>query len=89
VKSASKFSPGPRTFSLHSELGYRPPEEFEEESKQQNVEARSAASTVTFDSVIPSVENHSRACLVLKSGSSLLAPLNKTSLNQTYKARVA
>ena len=33
---------------LHSALGYRPPEQFEEGSEQQNVEARSSASTLTF-----------------------------------------
>jgi len=36
---------------LHSALGYRPPEEFEEESGQQNAEARFAASTLTFGKV--------------------------------------
>jgi transposase InsO family protein len=33
---------------LHSALGYRPPEEFEEESEQRNAEASFAASTLTF-----------------------------------------
>ena len=33
---------------LHSALGYRPPEEFEEGSEQQNVEPHFAASTLTF-----------------------------------------
>jgi len=33
---------------LHSALGYRPPEEFEEESAQRHAEASLAASTVTF-----------------------------------------
>jgi transposase InsO family protein len=33
---------------LHSALGYRPPEEFEEESGQRHAEASLAASTLTF-----------------------------------------
>ena len=33
---------------LHSALGYRPPEEFEEESGRRQTEARLAASTLTF-----------------------------------------
>jgi len=33
---------------LHSALGYRPPEEFEEESGQGHAEASLAASTLTF-----------------------------------------
>lgn len=33
---------------LHSALGYRPPEEFEEECGQRNAEASFAASTMTF-----------------------------------------
>ena len=33
---------------LHSALGYRPPEEFEEESGQRHAEARLAAATLTF-----------------------------------------
>jgi len=33
---------------LHSALGYRPPEEFEEESGRRQAEARLAASTLTF-----------------------------------------
>jgi putative transposase len=33
---------------LHSALGYRPPEEFEEECGQRNAEASFAASTITF-----------------------------------------
>jgi hypothetical protein len=33
---------------LHSVLGYRSPEEFEEESRQRHAEASLSASTVTF-----------------------------------------
>jgi putative transposase len=33
---------------LHSALGYRPPEEFEEKSGQRHAEASLAASTLTF-----------------------------------------